>query len=180
MSAHAVLRATTAGQHALIDVALSRFDLTDRNSYVKFLLAHAAVLPPIEKALAADSSLPPWRARTEALKLDLASFGHGMPPPLSIEMSSLAEKFGLLYVIEGSRLGGRLLLSRVAPAFSSNYLGAIHEPGEWRAFIDALEERASAEHSGWLDCVAVGAGRGFQLYAESVARVLASSNPKPS
>lgn len=168
MSAHAVLRARMAGEHAMVDAAFSCFDLADPGSYVSFLRAHAAVLPSIERALAADSSLPPWRTRTEALTRDLATFGLGTPQPFSIEIPSLAEKFGLLYVIEGSRLGGRLLLRRVNPAFSSNYLAAIHEPGEWRAFIDALEERAALEGSGWLDCVAVGAGRGFQLYAASV------------
>jgi heme oxygenase len=164
MSAHAILRARTAADHATTDAAFSRFDLGDRQSYLLFLLAHGRALPAIEEALAREPSLPAWRPRAAFLAEDLKAFGQDLPAPLRLEPApGPAESLGLLYVMEGSRLGGRVLLGRVAPGFSSHYLAATHEPGEWRAFTARLDERGAREGPDWLDRLVAGARLGFQL-----------------
>jgi heme oxygenase len=172
MSAHATVRVRTVGDHAMIDAAFSCLDLSDRADYLHFLRAHAGVLPAIEAALGVEPSLPPWRPRTDALKWDLIAFGSDLPELCSIGAAGLAEKFGLLYVIEGSRLGARLLLPRVGTGYSSHYLSALHQPGEWRAFIQALDGRAAREGTAWLEGVVAGARHGFRLYGKSLAKAL--------
>lgn len=176
VSAHAILKARTAAAHAAIDADFSRFDLGCRDAYVRFLLAHARVLPAIEGILAREPGLPQWRRRTDLLLEDLRASGRDLPDPI-IETRSLdlAEKFGLLYVVEGSRLGGRLLSRRVGRGFSKRFLSAAHLPGEWRALITALEGRAGVENGPWLEGVVAGASRGFDLYALSALQELSRS-----
>ena len=172
MSAHTIVKARTAAAHATIDAVYSRFDLGNQNSYIIFLQTHARVVPAIEAALADWADLPPWRPRTPLLMRDLDGFGYRLPKPLAAsETSGLDEKFGLLYVLEGSRRGARLLLRRVGSGFPSHYLSATHEPGEWRAFVEALDDRAKAEDVTWLEGVVAGASLGFQLYASSASHI---------
>jgi heme oxygenase len=178
MSAHAIVRSRTAAAHSMIDTAFSRFNLGDRRSYVTFLQAHARVVPTIEAVLGDETHLPPWRPRTALLARDLDAFGYRLPKPVAqSETWSLAAKFGLLYVLEGARLGTRLLLRRAGAGFSSHYLGAAHEPGEWRAFTEALNGRAEQENAAWLEAVVAGARNGFRLYASSASEVFTASRP---
>ncbi len=177
MSAHAILKARTAAAHAAIDADFSRFDLGCRDAYVSFLLSQARVLPAIEGILAREPGLPPWRQRTDLLQQDLRAFGHDLPAPMIVpEDWEPAEKVGLLYVIEGSRLGGHLLSRRVGHGFSKRFLSAVHLPGEWRAFIEALEDRAEVEHGPWVEGVVAGASRGFDLYALSALALSGSAS----
>lgn len=165
MPAHADLRAATAIDHDAVDAAFAGFDLADPRAYAAFLAAHARVLPGIEAALAGDPALPAFRPRTALLIDDLARLGVSPPgaihphvPPTS------AGRFGMLYVIEGSRLGGGLLARRVAAGLPRAYLSAIHLPGEWRAFTHALDQ-AAADDRGWIGDAIDGAKRAFALYA---------------
>ena len=175
MSAHSILKARTARAHAMIDMAFSRFNLASRSSYISFLLSHARVLPAIEDALKDQPSLPPWRPRTGLLMQDLETLGVAMPASVVIHCPfDLAKQFGLLYVIEGSRFGGRLLLRRIGPGFPSRYLAATHAPGEWPTLIEALEMRAAREDETWLEAVVAGARHGFQFYAQSARQASAS------
>ena len=178
MHAHAKVRSRTAAAHSMIDAAFSRFNLCDRHSYVTFLQAHARVVPTIEAVLGDETHLPPWRPRTALLARDLDAFGYRLPKPVAqSETWSLAAKFGLLYVLEGSRLGNQILLRRAGAGFSSHYLGAAHEPGEWRAFSNALNGRAEQENATWLEAVVAGANNGFRLYASSASGFFAASRP---
>ncbi len=169
MSAHVILKARTAASHAAIDTDFSRFDLECRESYIGFLLTHARVLPGIEATLAEEIGLPLWRQRTDLLAEDLRALGYGLPEIVTVStVSALPEKFGLLYVLEGSRLGGHVLSRRAGRAFPKQFLSAVHLPGEWLAFKEALENRAGVEESSWLEGVIDGANRGFALYAHSI------------
>lgn len=171
MTAHLVLRARTSAAHANIDAAFSQFDLHDRESYIGFLKAHARVVPALEAVLT-DPELPRWRPRAILLQRDLKAFDHCLPPPLRIKKAlSTAEKWGLLYVLEGSRLGGRLLLRQVTPEFPSNYLSAVHEPNEWRTFTQTLDNRAM-QGAAWLEGAVNGAMLGFSIYADSASESL--------
>lgn len=171
MSAHAALRGRTAAAHARVDEVFGRFDLARQESYIRFLQAHAKALPPIEAVLGHER-LPRWRPRTGCLSRDLAAFGHGLPALFpSTRSRGLAQQVGLLYVVEGSRLGGRLLLQSVDPGFSSHYLSAIHEPGEWRAFTKCLNDLANSESVDWLEDAVGGAIEAFQLYEAAAEAV---------
>lgn len=79
----------------------------------------------------------------------------------------MAEQLGLLCVIEGSRLGGRVLASRVHPQFPAMYLSDAHAPREWRSFIHNLDAYGSASDEPWAESLIAGADRAFRLYAES-------------
>lgn len=175
-SVHSILRARTAPAHAEVDAAFSRFDLSDRASYINLLLAHARVLSAIEPELSNESRLPPWRPRLALLAFDLNVFGVHLPMPMAVVGgSSLAEHLGMLYVIEGSRLGNRVLADRLPRDFPASYLSTGHEKGEWRSFTLKLDTYGSAQDELWLQSVVVGARRGFRLYATSAAQGFALS-----
>lgn len=113
--------------------------------------AHARLLPAIEAVLSEESSLPPWRSSAAMLAADIDSLGGQAPEPMVMRAAlGEAKQFGLLYVIEGSRLGTRLLARRVRQGIPALYLSAAHAPGEWGAFTLALDERARAEDPAWL------------------------------
>jgi heme oxygenase len=175
ISGSATLKARTRNAHAAVDGIFSRFDLGEADGYVKFLLAHARVLPGIEAVLR-HGCLPAWQPRTSRLAHDLSALGHDLPAPVQVGADpGLARQVGLLYVTEGSRLGGRLLLRRVRHGFSAQFLAAIHGPGAWRAFTRAVDARADTEGAAWLEEAVDGALHGFQLYATAAEEVLAGA-----
>jgi heme oxygenase (biliverdin-IX-beta and delta-forming) len=166
MSVRAALRAATTPQHEIVDAIYGRYDLSDRNSYGEFLSAHGRVLPAIESALRQSSALPRFELRTALLENDLAALGRSLPPPLCFAgPQSHAAALGMLYVIEGSRLGGALLARRVPTDLPCTYLSAIHGPGQWRAFGEMLDR--ACEGPTWLHDAIVAANRTFDLYAEA-------------
>lgn len=63
-----------------------------------------------------------------------------LPAPLS----SAAERFGVAYVIEGSQLGGQVLLQRIGPAMAPHAPRYLQGYGadtaaRWRSFVTALD-----------------------------------------
>ena len=166
MSVHLSLRRRTAACHDAVDAAFARFDLADAASYATFLDAHARALLPAEAALAeAAAGLPVWRPRGALLRGDLAVLGCAVPPPLTVDPpAGTAAAFGMLYVLEGSRLGGAMLARRVDPALPADYLNAAHRPGEWRALRDRLDDAGAAGGTGWEDAATAGAEATFALF----------------
>ena len=143
-----VLRERTAEAHAAVDAAIGGF--TDRASYERYLQQIYAFRMPIERALDTlhwPSRLGGWRAKAigHLIEADLADLGLPIPP---VEASDLALDgdglLGVLYVLEGSSLGSRLLYKRAETlGFSANY-GARHlahasGPESWRDFLGVLE-----------------------------------------
>jgi len=144
-SFHTALQAATAVHHATVDSAFGTFDLTDRDGYCAFLTAHARALPAVEAALLAADEIG-FRPRTPLLAQDLAALGAPMPEPLPLAPpKSAAAGAGMLYVIEGSRLGGGMLARQVPPGFPRFYLSATHQPGEWRALLARLDAETQAD-----------------------------------
>ncbi|MBE7184236.1 MAG: biliverdin-producing heme oxygenase [Methylobacterium mesophilicum] len=167
-SAHTALRARTAAAHEAIDGAFARFSLAERESYRHFLLAHARVLFTLEAMLEGQAGLPLWRSRRAALDADLRDLGAVRPEPLPVEpIAGEAALHGVLYVLEGSRLGGRLLSRQVGEGLPSAFLSAAHEKGEWREFLSRLDARAQAEGPLWLDAAVDGASCAFGLYGRA-------------
>jgi len=162
------LRAATAPDHAAVDARFGGFRLGDAAEYGRFLLAHARALPAVERALAgAGEALPAWRARTGALAGDLAALGLALLTPLRFAVGGAA-RWGALYVIEGSRLGGTLLAREVPAALPRDYLAARHEAGEWRRLLAAIEARAGLADDTWRAAAIAGARDTFALYGRAV------------
>jgi len=144
---HKALREGTRDEHERLDALLAAFDLADSSAYAAFLAVHAAALLPIEAALddaVAERLVPDWstRRRGDALLADLAALGEPVPPALAVPApTDDATTLGMIYVVEGSRLGGRFLARSVGHGLPQAYLGTPQAAGNWAkllARIDAL------------------------------------------
>ena len=172
MSFVQLLRAATAEDHQAVDVRFGGFALDDQDDYGRFLIAHARALPAVEAALRrpdADggaAALPDWRPRTESLAADLVALNLALPAPLAFDVAG-AGRWGALYVIEGSRLGGQLLARSVPTGLPVAYLSSRHRPGEWRALLAAIEARGSEGGEAWRAAAVAGAQATFALYGEA-------------
>jgi len=144
------LRSATAPLHERVDQAFSAFALERTEGYRRFLTAHAEVTVPLEQALEAsgiETLLPDWRQRSrrQALLADLQDLGVRMTPLPSADIFTPGWCWGAAYVMEGSRLGGRVLAKRVAQAHPNaplRYLGQTTPPS-WTGFLQQLERNAS-------------------------------------
>jgi heme oxygenase len=138
------LKAATDDVHRELDERLSRLDLACSADYRRFLAFHARTVPPFEEALAAAGAsrlIDDWDSgrRAEAIETDLAALGEPMPKPVAVApIRGLAELLGTAYVIEGSRLGGKVLRRRVGTGLPASFLGhSRHTP--WPAVVAALD-----------------------------------------
>jgi heme oxygenase len=150
-SMRSLLRASTAGLHAVVDARFAPMLDAGEAGYRSFLLASAAAVFPLEQALltaGVDLLLPDWtrRTRAAALRADLTDLGItdvvlATAPPLA----GAAGMFGMLYVLEGSRLGARLLVPDLLAGGSTRVRAATrylrHGEGHrlWQSFLTHLE-----------------------------------------
>lgn len=157
-AAHGFLREACAAAHARLDQKAARFNLCERASYAELLTRLSAPLTALEGALASGAwprLFADWRmrARAQALRADLAQLDGLFVTETAAPIEDEAEAFGALYVLEGSRLGGRML-ARMAQASSDPVVrGATnffhHGAGQpfWRDFVVALDaSQAVADH----------------------------------
>lgn len=173
------LKAATAAAHQALDDRLSGFDLTAASSYRRFLEINAAALLPLEDVLERSNIsdvFPDWSARSRraAISADLAQLGgafEALPvPPGQLDRAGL---FGVLYVLEGSRLGGAYLLRAVAASEDPHVRAATaylsHGAGQslWRSFLARLEREPVTpdDEVRMIDS----ARKAFGLFAEAAA-----------
>jgi heme oxygenase len=174
------LRDATADAHARLDAQLDRFDLARLADYRDFLEVSAAALLPLEAALV-DAGVErifadwPLRARSRAILDDLDRVGGG-PHPLALPGGlGFADVLGTMYVLEGSRLGAKVLLRRVAsssdPVVSGTTRYLRHGAGLhlWPSFLVMLERHRTALHDD--GAVIAAACRAFALFAAAAARL---------
>ncbi|GAB6388889.1 biliverdin-producing heme oxygenase [Stutzerimonas marianensis] len=164
------LRAATAAQHERVDAAFSSYNLEDQAGYRAFLLAHLRVVQPVEVALeksgiAALITDWPARQRRHALLADLEALGTAGPltEPLAIRPTP-GWCLGACYVLEGSRLGNRLLARRVAaanPGAPLHYLAHSDTTPSWPGFLEQFEQ--GAKQQPW-DQLLAGARDCFDLF----------------
>lgn len=164
------LRVATRDLHDRVDAAYARFDLTDRDDYGAFLSAHARVLPGVEAALDGAAVYPAFKPRSALLGRDLAALNIPMPPlPALTKVQDDAARWGMLYVLEGSRLGGAMLARRIPDDLPAAYLGAVHDRGGWRAFQRALDAAGYAAvtvlDQAWTDRAVEAAKQLFNAFA---------------
>lgn len=144
---HRRLRAATDALHDEVDRQAADFDLATPAGQRAFLEMMVRGLGRVEPALERGGVLgffPQWPSRTrlEAAREELGGAGsrHSDEP---LEYAGEAEVWGALYVLEGSRLGSRML-ARKAPG--SRFLAASAEDRTWPDFLEALgtaDERLS-------------------------------------
>jgi heme oxygenase len=169
------LRAATSEAHERLDARFSAFDLADANDYGAFLLAQAGAFFPVEDALEAAGVAKvmedwPARRRSEALRADLAALGLSGPKSVAVpSLSSEADTLGALYVLEGSRLGGAMLVRTVPDTLPKTFLTP-GNPAAWRAFVTVLDQRLSSQAD--LDAAAAAASSVFEAFATSASNVL--------
>ena len=177
MSWREQLKEATRSAHQDLDSSFNRLDLTDPLDYRLFLDAHATVLPSCEATLAASGAhtlLPDWndRIRAPALADDLATVGaRRVFTTTSATPIEPAAAFGMMYVLEGSRLGGAVLAQRVQHntdplcRAATRYLR--HGTGLrlWPLFIISLENADCIREK--IDVAVAGALFTFGLFANA-------------
>ena len=151
MSIREMLRAEGGPLHAQVDAAFGRYQLHSRPSYSAFLQAHAQALFGLEALLersGVEGLLPDWqqRRRTPVLGSDLQRLQVAVPAPAPFtQLLDEGECWGVAYVLEGSRLGSRLLDRHVAESPDAAvrdaraYLGHVPPQGAWPAFLERLD-----------------------------------------
>ncbi|WP_289296599.1 biliverdin-producing heme oxygenase [uncultured Reyranella sp.] len=180
-SARQMLRSATATLHAEVDARFTGPFATDRSAYEAFLAALSRAVLPLERALergGVERLLPDWteRRRADALRQDLCILGVAVPPVLDVSVTTdEARLFGRLYVLEGSRLGGKLLVRRAAESddpqvrAATHYLGHGAESDFWRGFLQRLESSAAVKGS--PQRTLLGAREAFGLFVRDPAHV---------
>ncbi len=176
-----MLRAATATLHAEVDARFSGPFGTDKDAYKAFLAALARAVLPLEDALEEGGVarlLPDWpaRRRSAALRRDLEILGIAIPHPVRVlPTMDEARMFGRLYVLEGSRLGGKVLMKRACESSDPEVRDAIrylgHGVGDdfWRVFLQCLE--ASGAVAASPRRTLLGAREAFGLFEAAPAPV---------
>ncbi|MBV6846384.1 MULTISPECIES: biliverdin-producing heme oxygenase [Xanthomonas] len=156
-SAALALRHATQDAHRLVEAvplmqALAQ-GRVDSAAYVQILRRHHALLTGFEAQLGnwlATLVGNGWhyRRRVPALRDDLRALGQQPDLPAALPASADdAARWGMLYVIEGSQLGGRVIARSVrkqqpALAGALRYFEmADDDPAGWRRFQAALDRR---------------------------------------
>lgn len=175
-SARQVLRQATAADHDAVDRLFGGYDLSDRADYADFLIAQATAFLPVEDAIDRsdpDLAVPDWAARRRSalLQADLATLDRDLPDiaPLPA-FATPAATLGAIYVLEGSRLGGQMLVRGVYPGAPTAFLSAGNSL-LWRSLLAVLE-RALPTDEQRADAIA--AARAVFALFEKGARVFAT------
>ena len=142
------LRSATHDLHVELDALASRLDLTTRVDYSRYLLAIAGPVIGLELALersGVENVFADWseRRRRFTLALDLHALELTADAIDAPNMSPSA-MFGVMYVLEGSRLGAQVLAKRVGASRDECVLAARRylrdsDATHWKSFLYALE-----------------------------------------
>jgi heme oxygenase len=174
-----MLRTATADLHAAVDARFSGEFASDKGAYGRFLTALGCVVPPLEAAFEAagvERLLQDWphRRRAASLAADLTTLEIPIPIPHPVAPPrGEASLYGMLYVLEGSRLGGKLLLRRALAnpdprvRSATRYLAQGAGRDLWKPFLERLEASAAVASS--PDAAVAGARDAFTLFASGAA-----------
>ena len=180
------VRDSSAPLHERVDAAFSRFDLSDRHEYGRFLRAHGMALFDLEAALeqgGIERLLTDWpeRRRSAALREDLQALELGIPTPLGVEPGwDEGWHWGVAYVLEGSRLGGRVLSQCVREGLGDaplRYLAHGQGTPLWPRFLEQFEQHAPS-----IDRTQLSAGvhAAFEQFLHAAAHELQALAPAGS
>ncbi|MGE0094089.1 MAG: biliverdin-producing heme oxygenase [Alphaproteobacteria bacterium] len=145
------LYAATESSHVALDAKLvSLFD-QGPDGYAEFLRMSAQGVLTLERGLEAAgiaATLPDWalRARAASLLTDMTALGVAVPPMLDVRLPrEEAYLYGVLYVLEMSRLGAKRLARRVEDMAdariraANRYLNHGEGMDLWQTFHERLE-----------------------------------------
>ena len=152
-------------------------------SYRTLLEQLYGVYCPVESEIARSmSEIATWlpdidkRMRTASLSLDLRVLGNFCPEALPLAptppLCSLPQRFGCLYVLEGSTLGGQTIAREVSsqlrysPESGCSFFAShgAEISGMWRRFREAIESYAAA-HSESHDTIIQSAAATFHTFS---------------
>ena len=176
MQARAALRNATAEDHERVDALFSRFDLTQPEGYRAFLRAQVAATRAVEAALdegRISETVADWpqRRRAALAVADLAALGAQPPYPLpKPALFGTAQLLGAAYVLEGSRLGAKVLRRGLPPEMPQTFLSAPAAPGAWAAMLMTIEAHVVTREDVAMACGA--ARRVFALFEAAATREL--------
>lgn len=170
---HLLMRDATRTDHDEVDRLFGTLGFANAEAYGHFLTAHARALLPIEAWFhGAPADIAGRVDRGAALRADIAALDLPLPAPEPLDWShDSATLRGVAYVLEGSRLGGAMLARQVPEGLPRAYLGAVHAPGGWRNFLDAMETEAASMNSAWRERALEGARRAFATFARAARSV---------
>lgn len=148
------LRAHTKALHARLDGTLSQLDLARRDDYARFLTAIHHGMEPVEIWLHEHLHMiglhRPEQSRCELARRDLRELGMEAPPPLAAgwlpEQPDTAELWGALYVLEGSRMGAKVLVLRVESGLPRSYLSDRQGILPWQELQNHLRAMDAADY----------------------------------
>lgn len=159
-----MLRDRTRSMHEATEESFAAYDLSREEHYRRFLLAHASALPRLELGVT-GLGWTAWHPRLPRLVDDLAALGLAMPAPLLAPVISPVAAWGVQYVMEGSRLGGRVLAQRVPAGLPIRYLSPDPDmSARWQAFCAALDAEASRHGPDWREEIVDAAIETFQTF----------------
>jgi heme oxygenase len=140
--------------------------------------ALTAIVPALERAQA-RRALPGWDgpSRLSAIEADLKMLGitPAAQDMVDLVLAADEEIWGFLYVLEGSSLGGRILLRRVehdgspAQLRALRYLRGSGVGGCWSSLISRLD--ALDYHGDPFEIAVAGARKAFDVYLAAATRL---------
>ncbi len=173
------LKARTERTHRSLDDRLGGLPIETREGYRTFLHIVERPTLALEEAIGrfgGAAMFPDWkrRQRGPAILADLAVLGGAPNPPFAgVPVLSEAHAWGALYVLEGARLGGQVLLRRVRASgdpgvrSATTYLSHGANARLWSQFLEALDAANPPEAA-----MTEGANAAFALFHQSADRLL--------
>jgi heme oxygenase len=153
----ALKRATNEAHDRVESVVRDAGMFETREGFQRYLAATYAMRVRFERLLDANSAERVWadyptRKIADLVAQDIADLGGVAVAPERGEQKacSAAELLGVMYVLEGSSLGARILVKSVADMGLSSSFGARHlfrqaeDRGAWRSFIAAMDANLEA------------------------------------
>jgi len=176
----ACLRTGTAAVHQRVEQVTQLPDCIENVAdYAECLAGFQRIFAPLERHLAAFAEWPVLgidlaaHARAPALRADLGALGVDAEGLVEMPMappSSFPAALGALYVLEGSALGGRVILRALQARLGAVLHGATAffggtSPMPWPAFKAALDDFGARYPTAQPDVLA-GARQTFRIYEE--------------
>lgn len=180
---HSELKTATAELHALVEQLLFGQDLrTGKLTLAQYkhllkvnFLFHDALERSMPREVQELDGLDyQERMKSHLLRKDLEALGESIPEQrLQLSINSIAEALGLLYVAEGSTLGGRVILKvaqniKEVSVYPANTFYSVYGNNVglmWKQFLDVLDGYYYSEKEKVL--VVQSAKKGFGLIAEA-------------
>lgn len=163
---HHAVRTATLADHKRTEESFAATLARLPESYGPYLQTHARAFPAVGRALAQVWDWSPWQERWNDLSDDLAKLGLAPPPAVELApLRSAAEGLGMIYVLEGSRMGSALLLKSIPSELPTAYLRGGLNTAPWHRAKALLDDALSETEA---DVIA-GARAAFRAF-ESAAR----------